>query len=203
MKTITDIKENVELLHTMDRNARMETEKKYKAKIFAYYKDVPEIVQLANDLDNCVGGEYSFDNDGDLIYGIEVKKDIATLPEIGSFLESYFGNYKDGTYYQWCGDFISVNRADPKCYYVYDHGTNKPLLKERPSIDGNQEITEENYLRAKIELYMRESGQFNDVVEVDYYGSYVQHFDMSFPEEVTDDELKDIVNKFEQGDDDE
>lgn len=208
MKTITDIKENVELLHTMDRHARMETEKKYKKKIFELYKDVPELMNLVNNLENFKTGEYSIDHDGDLIYGIEVSKDISSLPEIGSWLEGFFGNYKDGTYYQWCGDFISVNWSGRDCcYFVYDHGTQKAIIEERPKDKEKSDV--ENYVRAKVELYMRKRGQYDDVIETDYYGGYVQHFELRFPDrsenldEVTNEELQTIIDNFEQENDDE
>lgn len=208
MKTISDIKENVELLHTMDRHARMETEKKYKAKIFAYYEQVPELKQLVHDLENHENGEYSIDDCGELIYSIEVSKEIKELPEIGDWLTGHFGTYKDGNFSQWCGPFISIQYEYATSYFVFDHDCGEPIIDKRPSIEGHPRITEDDYIRAKIELYMRSNGTFNDVIVTNYYGGYDKHFDMklSTNEDInldarTDEELQLIIDEYENKED--
>lgn len=203
MKTITDIREQVEHLETMDRHARMETEKKYKGKIFKLYEDVPEINKLTEDLENMKGGYYEIDQWGDLIYSIDVPKHIKSLPEIGSYLTREYFTYKDGKLSHFAGEFITVNwSGDSRSYFVFDHDTQKPIIADKPKTSGP---VLENYVRAKIELYMRQRGVFNDVVETDYYGGYVKHFEMKFPEKqtenlevTTDEELQEIIEKFEE-----
>lgn len=44
-------------------------------------------------------------------------------------------------------------------------------MAKRPKFDG-----EDNYIAAVLELYQRKNGVYNDIVEIDYYGGYVKHF---------------------------
>ena len=193
MKTIADIKENVELLALTHRHARMET----KSKIFEYYKDVAEINKLISDLENVQNGQYEIDNFGELIYSIDVPKHIKELPEIGDYLNQDFGHYYDGKISIGMGGFISINYSrDDRSYFVFDHDSRKPIINERVKRE-HPTISEDDYLRAKIELYQRKLGEFKDVVIVDYYGGYDKHFEFMSDSELTDKELQEIVDQYE------
>lgn len=201
MKTISDIKENVELLHTMDRHARMETEKRYKAKIFAYYDEVEEIKKVMSDFENLSNGEYRFDEHGDFVYSIDLPREIKELPEIGDYLTQDMGHYKDGRLTQFLSGPISINRHDSRCYFIFDHEMREPILKERPKTE-HPVISLETYIKAKIELYMRSKGECKDVIEVDYYGGYMGHFSTLIDgyenlDSPTDEELESMVREFE------
>ena len=201
MKTINDIKDNVELLAMMDRNARVESEKKYKSKIFAYYDEVKEIRDLINKLENVQDGFFSIDNFGELIYCLEVPKHIRELPDIGDYLTQGIGTYKDGLFCQFMGPHISIS-YNRDCYFVFDHDRNVSIITNRPVRHAHL-ITENQYLRAKIELYQQLKGEFCDVIVTDYYGGYHEHFNMFDSDNKTIEQLKEIIEQYEANEDEE
>lgn len=176
MKTISDIKENVELLHTMDRHARMETE----VKIFKYYDECAEIQKVISDLENHIGVNYEFDECGGFNAYLEVSKEIEDLPKIGSYLSQQWGNYKDGIFSQSLSSPITINWTvtNLSSYFIYDHDTGKPVMENIPAIEGHPTITEETYISAILAEYQNNKGEFSDIVETDYHGSYVKHYDL-------------------------
>ena len=185
MKTIADIRENVETLHQVYQMTIEERAKEARAKIFAYYDQTPEIEKIKKDMDNMENGEYDIDANGDLIYKVEIPKEIGALPFIEEYLTNWHGFIQGGArtpeHYlcQWCGEFISVSwEHDRGSYFVFDHDSLKPIIpkNERITEDGDREGLPAEYVALKIELHMQRKGVFCDVVNVRENGSYSMHW---------------------------
>lgn len=149
-------------------------------KLFDANKKVSGIVsKLARDLENCEGGEYSFDDDGDFIYSVEVPDEILEYPFINDYILHVieYGHlmgkkHNDLRIAQHLGAPITVNWDHEKGdYFVYDRESRKVIIDKR------QEWMSESYVAAKIELYQLQRGCWSDVVEIcSRYGSYEKHF---------------------------
>jgi hypothetical protein len=202
MRTITDIKQALIDIN----NESKEFKKDAAERAFELFKGIVEIDEVFNDLENFQNGDYSFDDSGMLVYSVEVPKEIADLPFINDYLTQDYQHligygHNDLRLAQTCGDFISINTSgDSRSYFVYDSESGKELVKSSDiKKEGHPTISENQYIAAKIELHQLESGCFNDVVLVDYHGSYVKHFNTHeyLRGEVTKDMLNDIIDTYE------
>lgn len=207
MKTITDIKQ---ALTSIDTESKLYS-KEATGRAIKLFEGITEIDKILSDLENMENGEYSFDALGELVYSIEVPKDIADLPFINDYLTKDYGNltgfgHNDLRLSQCCGDYISIdNSGDSRSYFVYDSESNKEIVnKSDIREDGHPTISEDQYIAAKIEMHQLDSGCFNDVIEVDYHGSYVKHFStfdaLGIKTETTKEFLQNIINEYEKED---
>lgn len=199
MKTIADIKDLV-----IEANERIESKiaeerAEMREKVFKLYDQVPDISKVITRLENMEGGQYHINDYGDLIYSVEVPKNIRELPLINDYLTQDFASIypsartcgNDLFIYQNCGEFISVNfYAYRNSYFVYDHETRK-LIIEKETKGMPLE-----YIRAKIEKHMRKQGVFGDVIEMGYHGEYLRHFETKLGN-ATDEEVNAIVDAWE------
>lgn len=217
MKTLSDVKSIAAHLNlkieAIALHARIERQE-IDEELFKLYDEASEIQKVLKDLENCQNGEYDFDSFGELIYLVEVPKGIRDLPSINDYLTQDYANIypharscgNDLYIFQTLGDYIGINwNADTRGrqYFVYE-GRKEIIAKSDILEEGHPTISEEDYVRARIELYQREKGEFNDVVEVDRNGGYSKHFDMKLSttddinlDAPTDEELKKLINDYE------
>ncbi len=170
MKLISDIRENVELLHTMNRHAMSELDKKYKPKIFAYYDECKEIQELLNKRDT--PEDYKIDECGELVSYVTIPEDILALPEIKDYLSQEYGYVRDDELTQFHGPYISIDwNHERNSYFVYDTESRHPIIDKR------EEWMDEIYVGAVIAEFQTHQGVFNDIIEIcSRYGSYQGHF---------------------------
>ena len=143
------------------------------------YDSSEDIKNLLTKLENMIGGEYSIDDYGHLVYLVEVPQDIANLPEINDYLTKDYAfiypharkSQKDLWIGQSCGEFISVNFYHERSgHFVYDHETRTPIISNREDWMTSQ------YIKAMIEKHQRKTGVFGDVISLDYHGGYNSHY---------------------------
>lgn len=198
MKTITDIKQDLENLNNETKHFSKENAKK----AFELFDSIPEIASLLTDLENMRNGEYSIEESGLLFYSIEVPKHIADLPFINDYLtQDYFnltGHRHNGLRLsQCCGEYISVAwNHGRNSYFVYDSELGHGI------IDNQEEWMDEKYVAAKIELHQKQRGVYNHSIRTcPRYGSYEEHFDtfkaLGTQTELSELELLTIINDYE------
>lgn len=198
MKTISDIKDALEVIDNETRKYSQDA----CNRAMELFKDIPEINKLISDLENMSNGEYSIDDHGELIYSVEVPKEIADLPFINDYLTHDFGHltgkrHNDLRLAQTCGLFVSINWNCSREYFVFDHDCNKEIVKKSDLLEeGHPTITDDSYVAAKIELYQESKGEFGDVIEIDYHGGYLKHFDTN--RGLSKEELKTLINTYEE-----
>lgn len=202
-KNIAPLKAQIE---SIKRNYDSDLEQ-VKSELFEIYKHDDEVNKPLRDLECMQGGEYDFDDYGELIYSVEVPSEIADLPFINDYLTrdyasiSHHYGHNDLRVSQTCGGYIAVNwNHERDCYFVYDQETSKPIIEK------HEEWMDERYVAAVIELYQHGTGCFGDVVKVcSRYGSYEGHFDtweyLKEHEDHQYDEksLKAIIDSYNQG----
>lgn len=190
MKNIDAIKEQVTAMDIEYTEKREKDILDSQEKLFKIYDEVEEIQKLLRDLENVVNGEYVI-NAHWLEYQIEITIDILSLPQIEEYLTKDFGHLGEHTYLdfghlgentyvcQSIGSYIGVNRSGGShSYFVYDSDNRKEIVKRSDILEeGHPTISEEQYISAKIALYQIEQGEFNYVIEVDYYGNCIKQFD--------------------------
>jgi hypothetical protein len=197
MKTISDIKLELEAIDGESKTFSQEASDR-ACKLF---EDIPEINKLLVDLEMMRNGEYSIDESGELIYSIEVPKEIADLPFINDYLTKDYAfltgkKHNDLRIAQCCGEFISVDwNHERDCYFVFDHESRKAIIEKR------LEWMDERYTAAMIELYQHNKGIFGDVIEINSrYGWYEKHFDtfeaLGIKSELTKDDLERIIKSY-------
>ena len=175
MKTIADIKAEFEKIDLRTKEAH----EALMLEAFEVYEKMDEVNKILTDLECCVNGEYSIGDYGYLIYTVEVPAHLANLPYINDYLTRDYGFLMDDLRIgQTCGPFIGINWSGIGSYFVYDHDTNKEIVSKSDLIEeGYPTISLKTYVAAKLEAYQKDKGEFGDVVEVDYYGGYLKHFD--------------------------
>jgi hypothetical protein len=88
-----------------------------RGQAFELYETCPEIQAVERQLENVTGGEYSFNDFGDLCYLVEVPKELRDLPFINDYLTRDFASIwptalscgNDLYIYQTCGPCITIN----------------------------------------------------------------------------------------------
>lgn len=206
MKNLHDLLPEVQRIRDVFEQKRDDAINEAVEALFPLYDEAPEIQKIRTDAENLEHGEYFFDGLGDLCYRVPIPKEVRTLPFIKEYLTQDFGVIDDDHLSQGCGDHISINwYAGDRAYFAYDSSTGHavPGLEERPKDKEGCPIVPKDYVKAKIEMTMRGKGIFGDVVEVDYYGGYMRHYDLSWPQKgenldaMTEEELTNIINTYE------
>ena len=110
MQTVSDLKSKLEDIQNETKHFSQEA----AGRAFELLKDLPEANRPLEDLENFKGGEYSFDDFGELIYSVEVPSDVADLPFINDYLTRDFGfltgkRHNDLRLAQRCGPCITVS----------------------------------------------------------------------------------------------
>lgn len=204
MKTLSDIKEladGYEAELDAKKKEHREEEQAAMASLFAQYDQCTEITDVLRRLENCDGGEYTFDDYGDLNCIVEVPKGIRDLPFINDYYSQDFArifphavNHEADLYIaQSCGQPIAINNhTTGREYYVYDREARKPIIAEP------KEWMDSAYVGAVIANYQSKQGVFGDVVFIDYYGSFVSHFKFHAALEASEAESLDDVKAFQK-----
>lgn len=211
MKTKNDVlaeiekNENDRTLSLKEFDAKLESQ---KIELFKAYDQDATLTAFLGRVEDCTDPDgYQFDQTGMLVSLYNLNFEAAAFPYLEDYITSKtIGYYEESeARVEVChGEVITINwNHDRNSYFVYNGEFRKPIISKR--IEGGSKITEEDYVRAKIEQHMRASGVFGDVVEVSNYdGSYIKHFSMRFPwsdtenlEDITDEKLQSLVDQYE------
>jgi len=184
--------------------------KNAKEEVFKLYDKVKSINDFIHMTENETPDSYEVDCD--TLLGSFCYYHLTTLFEfIKEYLEErcpYLNIDHKTNIAQVCyGNPITINRSDRKAYFVYDHGSSNPIIEKYES------WMTDIYILAVIHLHQLKLGEFNDVITLDYYGHYVNHFSVldhlkdvegieTFASEIsTDDEIEQLetfIKQFEK-----
>lgn len=192
MKNLSDLMPLIENLKTTLENEENEV----KSSLFELYDSSPEISGLFKSVENCKNGFYFFDDFG-LCYGVPVPEKIAVLPFINDFLTQDFHHIDKG--YRDQKEIVLSQSMGPAIAINHNHGRGEIFVFDQESgeiiIEKKLSWMTEKYLAAKIELFQHKWGCFGDVVEIDYYGGYLKHFDTFKALEIKTETTREILTQ--------
>jgi hypothetical protein len=184
--TVNDIRNKVFDLKNQIENFEDSKQKE----IFLEYDKIEEIKKVLSDLENFVGGYYSFDECGELIYRIKIPRSIIDLPFINDYLTQDYAFIDNKFLATGCGECIAINYSHGKSIFIFDRSAHVKILEK------NLAWYDEIYISAKIEEYQKSIGVFGDVVVIDnYYGAYCKHHERH--KEVNESNYKEIIERYE------
>jgi hypothetical protein len=159
------------LINNLETNFNTELEM-LKEQLFALYDKDKKVIEFLNDAENCNNLDYSIDQYGELVSFYSPKFNLAGYPYFNEYIsQNHFGSWdsKNEILIQCHGEYIAINwNCSSREYFIYDN--KKPIIKDK------LEWMDEKYVAAFIAQYQNEEGIFGDIIEVDYYGCYVKHF---------------------------